>query len=130
MDRHPVEALIAQADAAINREDFDALMGIYAEDAVLVVKPGLEARGRAGIRQAFEAIAAHFGHSLRVEEAGLTVLAAGDTALVLARTVVSAATLAPTIRNATYVFRRDPAAGWQCAIDNSYGHDLMRQDEG
>lgn len=130
MDRHPVEALIAQADAAINREDFDALMGIYAEDAVLVVKPGLEARGRSEIRKAFVAIAAHFAHSLEVEQAGLTILEAGDTALVLARTMVSATTLPPTLRNATYVFRRDPVAGWQCAIDNSYGHDLMRQDEG
>ncbi|HEX9011084.1 MAG TPA: SgcJ/EcaC family oxidoreductase [Holophagaceae bacterium] len=130
MDRHPVEALIEQADAAINREDFDTLMRIYAEDAVLVVKPGLEARGRAQIRKAFESIAAHFGHSLAVEEAGLLVLEAGDTALVLARTVVSAATLAATVRNATYVFRRDPVAGWQCTIDNSYGHDLIRQEEG
>lgn len=130
MDRHPVETLIGQADAAITREDFDALMAIYAEDAVLVVKPGLEARGRAQIRRAFEAIADHFGHSLAVEQAGLTILEAGDTALVLARTVISATTLPPTVRNATYVFRRDPAAGWQCAIDNSYGHDLLQEVEG
>ena len=130
MDRHPVETLIGQADAAINREDFDALMRIYAEAAVLVVKPGLEARGRAQIRRAFEAIADHFGHSLAVEQAGLTILEAGDTALVLARTVVSATTLPPTVRNATYVFRRDPAAGWLCAIDNSYGHDLLQEAEG
>ncbi len=130
MDRHPVEALIEQADAAINREDFDTLMGIYAEDAVLVVKPGVEARGRAQIRKAFVAIADHFGHSLEVEQAGLTILEAGDTALVLARTVVSATTLPPTIRNATYVFRRDPGSGWRCAIDNSYGHDLLAQAEG
>lgn len=127
MDSHPIERLIQKADAAINREDFDTLMAIYAEDAVLVVKPGLEARGRAEIRRAFEAIAAHFGHSLQVEQAGLLVLETGDTALVLARTVVSAATLAPTIRNATYVFRRDPGTGWLCAIDNSYGHDLLAQ---
>ncbi len=130
MDRHPVETLIGQADAAITREDFDTLMAIYAEDAVLVVKPGLEARGRAQIRRAFEAIADHFGHSLAVEQAGLTILEAGDTALVLARTVISATTLPPTVRNATYVFRRDPAAGWQCAIDNSYGHDLLQEVEG
>ena len=130
MDRHPVELLIEKADTAINREDFDTLMAIYAEDAVLVVKPGLEARGRAQIRKAFEAIADHFGHSLAVEQAGLVVLEAGDTALVLARTVVSATTLPPTVRQATYVFRRDPGAGWLCTIDNSYGHDLMIPDEG
>ena len=127
MDRHPVEALIEPADAAINREDFDALMAFYTEDAVLVVKPGVEARGRAGIRRTFEAIAAHFGHSLHVEQAGLLVLEAGDTALVLARTVLSAATLTPTVRNATYVYRRCPDGVWRCAIDNSYGHDLLAQ---
>jgi uncharacterized protein (TIGR02246 family) len=130
MDRHPVELLIEKADTAITREDFDALMAVYAEDAVLVVKPGLEARGRAQIRRAFEAIAEHFGHSLAVEQAGLTILEAGDTALVLARTVISATTLPPTVRHATYVFRRDPAAGWLCAIDNTYGHDLLPRDEG
>lgn len=129
MSPHPIEQLIEQADAAINREDFDALMAFYAEDAVLVVRPGMEVRGRAEIRRAFEAIAAHFGHSLHVEQAGVLVLEGGDTALALARTVLSAATLAPTVRNATYVYRRDPDGVWRCAIDNSYGHDLL-QDEG
>ena len=129
MTRHPLETLIEQADAAITREDFDTLMAIYAEDAVLVVKPGLEARGRAQIRTAFEAIADHFGHSLEVQQAGMTILEGGDTALVLARTVISATTLPPTVRNATYVFRRGPGAGWRCVIDNSYGHDLMIPEE-
>ena len=129
MTRHPVEALIEQADAAINREDFDTLMAFYSEEAVLVVKPGLNVTGKPQIRKAFEAIAEHFGHSLAVEQAGMTLLEAGDTALVLARTVVSATTLPATTRNATYVFRRHPEAGWRCEIDNSYGHDLLLQKE-
>ena len=37
--------MIAAAADAINREDFEALMDFYTEDATLVVKPGLEARG-------------------------------------------------------------------------------------
>lgn len=90
MSPHPVEKLIAQADAAINREDFDSLMEFYAEDAVLVVQPGRNAVGKERIRQAFEAIAQYFGHGLEVRQAGLEVLATGDTALALAKTLVRA----------------------------------------
>lgn len=58
MERHPVELVIEMADAAIVAEDFDALMEFYAEDAMLVVRPGKIARGRSEIRAASEAIAA------------------------------------------------------------------------
>ena len=126
MTSHPVAALIERADTAINREDFDTLAAIYTEDAVLVVRPGMNAVGREQIRKAFEAIAAHFGHTLKVRQAGMEILETGDTALVLARTVISAAGLPETERQATYVFRKDPAGEWLCAIDNSYGHELLQ----
>jgi uncharacterized protein (TIGR02246 family) len=122
---HPIETLIASADAAIVREDFDALMDLYTEDAVLVVKPGTHAAGKAAIRRAFEAIAAHFDHSVQVSQAGMAILEAGDTALVLAKTVVSASNLSPVTRHATYVFRKDGGGTWRCVIDNSYGHELL-----
>ena len=122
---HPIEHLIHTADTAINAEDFDTLIDIYADDAVLVIKPGMNAVGKAQIRKAFEAIAAHFEHSLDVKQAGMTVLETGDTALVLARTIVSAKNLPATERKATYVFKRDSNNQWVCTIDNSYGHDLL-----
>lgn len=50
---------IEAADRAINAEDFDALMDFYAEDATLVVKPGLNVTDKAHIRRAFVAIAEH-----------------------------------------------------------------------
>ncbi|BEQ13372.1 YybH family protein [Desulfoferula mesophila] len=125
MSPHPVEKLIAQADAAINREDFDSLMEFYAEDAVLVVQPGRNAVGKERIRQAFEAIAQYFGHGLEVRQAGLEVLATGDTALALAKTLVRAPGHPPAQRKATYVFKKDAAGDWRCVIDNSYGHDLL-----
>ncbi len=124
--KHPIEELIEKADDAINREDFDALAAIYTEDAVLVVKPGMNAVGREPICKAFEAIAAHFGHTLQVRQAGMEILESGDTALVLARTIVSAANLPETERRATYVFRKEATGEWLCAIDNSYGHDLLQ----
>ena len=40
MKRHPVEIQIEIADKAIVAEDFDALMSIYTDDAVLVIEPG------------------------------------------------------------------------------------------
>ncbi len=125
MSRHPVELQIEKADRAIVSEDFDTLMGIYADDAVLVLKPGTNVVGKAAIREAMEGIAAHFAHSLDVKQAAMAVLASGDTALVLARTVVSASNLPAIERSATYVFRRDAGGDWLCAIDNSYGHEAL-----
>ena len=125
MTRHPVEHQIERADLAINREDFDTLMDIYSEDAVLVVKPGVNAVGKIQIRKAMEAIAAHFNHSLDVRQAGMKILESGDTALVLAKTVVSASSVPTIERSATYVFKRHPNGNWLCTIDNSYGHELL-----
>jgi hypothetical protein len=47
------------------------LINIYAENAVLVIKPGMKAVGKDQIKNAFEAIAAHFEHSLDVKQAGM-----------------------------------------------------------
>lgn len=129
MTRHPIELLIEKADDAINGEDFDTLMNIYSDDAVLVVKPGMNASGKVQIRKAFEAIAAHFNHTLHVHQAGMKILEAGDTALVIAKTVVSASAMPPTDRNATYVFGKNPTGEWRCKIDNSYGHELLLHDD-
>lgn len=125
MSRHPVELQIEKADLAIVREDFDTLMDIYSDDAVLVVKPGLNAVGKVEIRKAMEAIAAYFNHSLDVRQAAMQVLEAGDTALVLAKTMVSASNMPAIERSATYVFTRHPNGSWLCTIDNSYGHELL-----
>ncbi len=125
MERHPIELQIEKAVTAIVKEDFDTLMSIYSEDAVLVVKPGMNATGKVQIRKAFEAIAAHFNHTLQVKQAGMKILEAGGTALVLAKTVVSASNMPATERSATYVFTKSSDGDWLCQIDNSYGHELL-----
>lgn len=126
MSEHPIKLLIGKADKAIIDEDFDTLVDIYTEDAVLVIKPGMTAIGKEQIRKAFEAIAAHFEHTLNVEQAGMEILDAGDTALVLAKTIVSAENYPAIERKATYVFKKGPSNKWLCSIDNSYGHDLLQ----
>ena len=125
MNRHPIELLIEKADSAINREDFDTLIDIYSDDAVLVIKPGMNATGKAQIRRAFEAIAAHFNHKLNVKQAGMKILESDDTALVLAKTLVSTPDMPTINRNATYVFKKSANGNWLCVIDNSYGHELF-----
>lgn len=125
---HPIELLIKKADKAINQEDFDTLIDIYADDAVLVIRPGMNAVGKDQIKNAFEAIAAHFEHSLEVKQAGMEILESGGTALVLAKTLVSARNSPAVERKATYVFKKDINNNWVCAIDNSYGHDLLEEN--
>ena len=125
MNPHPIALLIAKADKAINEEDFDTVVDLYAEDAVLVIRPGRHAVGKGEIRRAMEAIAAHFDRSLDVRQAGMAILETGDTALVLARTQVSARNHPVVERKATYVFRKDAEHRWLCVIDNSYGHDVL-----
>jgi hypothetical protein len=46
--------VIAAGDAAINAENFDAIMTFYADDATLVVEPGRCVTGHAAIRAAFK----------------------------------------------------------------------------
>ena len=125
MTKHPIEQVIAKADTAIVQEDFDTLIDIYSDDAVLVIKPGMNATGKEQIRKAVEAIAAYFNHTLHVEQAGMKILESGDTALVLAKTVISAVNMPATERSATYIFKKNASGNWLCQIDNSYGHELL-----
>ena len=126
MPDHKVLQLIEQADQAITAEDFDTLMEFYVDDAVLVVQPGHIAKGKVQIRQAFQAIAKHFQNALTVTQGDAQVIEGGDTALVIMDTLLFVGDAKePIRRRATYVFQRDDDAGWLCAVDNSYGTDLL-----
>ena len=123
---HPVQLAIEAADRAITAEDFEALLDFYAEDATLVIKPGLIARGKDQIRKAFVAIAEHFEHKLVVKQGEMQIVEGADTALVLMETLLEAGDLRIN-RRATYVFRREKGVRWLCVVDNSYGTDLLNQ---
>jgi uncharacterized protein (TIGR02246 family) len=132
MSLHPVNQVIEAADRAIAAEDFDALMEFYADDATLVVTPGLYARGKAEIRSAFVRIAEYFNHSIVVKQGNMVVIEGGDTALVVSETLLGFVekngSSSSITRRATYVFRKGSAGQWLCAIDNSYGADLLKQE--
>ncbi len=124
---HTIEKIIEDCDRAIVAEDFDTLMENYTENAILVIQPGTNATGKAEIRRAFERIAVYFKHGLKVEQVGVKVLESADTALVLAKTIVSAPNQTKEERKATYVFNKI-GGRWLCSIDNSYGHQVIEQN--
>ncbi|MBQ3379120.1 MAG: SgcJ/EcaC family oxidoreductase [Clostridia bacterium] len=123
-----IRALIAAADKAIREERFDDLMSFYTDDAVLVVRPGLEARGKAQIKDAFIKIAAYFKNSIVPAQGKMIMIEAGDTVLVLSQTLLQAENSEkseyPMERRATYVYKKING-NWLCAIDNSYGTSLI-----
>ena len=123
-----IQHLIDEADLAIREERFDDLMNFYTDDAVLVVRPGLEARGKEAIKAAFIKIAAYFKNSVVPTQGKMCMLEAGDTVLVLSQTLLDADNKDTSEysmdRRATYVYRKVNGQ-WLCAIDNSYGTTLF-----
>ncbi|MDE6124903.1 MAG: SgcJ/EcaC family oxidoreductase [Eubacterium sp.] len=123
-----IKDLIAQADKAIKEERFVDLMEFYTDDAVLVVKPGLEAKGKEAIKNAYIKIAEYFKNSVVPTQGNMLMLEAGDTVLVLSQTLLDAENKDTSAfsmdRRATYVYR-NVNGKWLCAIDNSYGTTLL-----
>ena len=123
-----VKLLIEKADQAIREERFDDLLNFYSDDAVLIVKAGLEARGKAAIKDAFIKIAAYFKNSVVPTQGKMIMIEAGDTILVLSQTLLDADNKETSQysmeRKATYVFRNTNGK-WLCVVDNSYGTSLL-----
>jgi len=123
-----IKELIDAADKAIKEERFDDLMDFYTEDAVLVVKPGLEVQGKEAIKNAFIKIAEYFKNSIIPTQGKMLMIEAGDTVLVLSQTLLDADNKNESEfsmeRRATYVYRNVDGK-WLCAIDNSYGTSLL-----
>jgi len=54
-----LQEAVASLDAAFNRGDVEALMAFYAEDATMVVQPGLVVSGHGAIREVFTQLSHH-----------------------------------------------------------------------
>ena len=128
---HELKEFIQKCDRAIKQEDFDILMNYYTDDAILVVKPEMIAHGKEEIKKAFIAIAKYFNNSIVPTQGEMIILEAGDIALVISQTLLEAKNKKDSEysmdRRATYVFRKDAQGKWLCAIDNSYGTDLINK---
>ncbi len=123
-----IKKLIGEADKAIKEERFDDLMQFYSEDAVLVVKPGLEAKGKKQIKEAFIKIVAYFQNSVVPTQGKMMMIETEDTVLVLSQTLLDSTNKDDVEysmdRRATYVYKKVDGQ-WLCAIDNSYGTSLL-----
>ncbi|MDK4746711.1 SgcJ/EcaC family oxidoreductase [Leclercia adecarboxylata] len=131
MNEHPLCQIIKSCDRAISAKDFDSLMEYYAEDAALVVKPGMIVKGKNNIRNAFVSIADYFQDQLIVKQGDIQVIEGGGDALVIMETHLffpdELGGTAEITRRATYVFRLENDR-WLCTIDNSYGTSLLDGD--
>ncbi|GEC68178.1 Uncharacterized protein conserved in bacteria with a cystatin-like fold [Raoultella terrigena] len=130
MSNPQLKAAIEACDRAISQEDYATLMAYYAEDAVLVVKPGMVVRGKENIRKAFVAIADYFQHRLVVTQGKMEIIEGAGNALVIMETRLDIPTAeggsTQVTRRATYVFQLQDDR-WLCSVDNSYGTDLLDQ---
>ena len=108
MSESSLKAVIEACDRAISQEDYATLMEYYAEDATLVVKPGMVVSGKENIRKAFIAIADFFQHRLVVTQGRMEIIEGGDNALVIMETRLDIPTpeggTTQVTRRATYVF--------------------------
>lgn len=128
--KHELQDFIKKCDLAIKHEDFDGLMNYYTDDAILVVKPGMIARGKDEIKKAYIAIAKYFNNSLVPTQGEMIIFETGDTALVISHTFLESNKEDSEYsmdRKATYVFKKNLQGQWLCAIDNSYGTDLIEK---
>lgn len=98
---HALKEFIKKCDIAIKQEDFDTLMNYYTDDAILVIKPGMIARGKEEIKTASQTF-------LEADK--------NDSEYSMDR-------------RATYVFKKSPQGDWLCTIDNSYGTDLINNSK-
>ncbi|WJV40311.1 DUF4440 domain-containing protein [Raoultella terrigena] len=130
MSNPQLKAAIEACDRAISQEDYATLMAYYAEDAVLVVKPGMVVRGKENIRKAFVAIADYFQHRLVVTQGKMEIIEGAGMRLVIMETRLDIPTAeggsTQVTRRATYVFQLQNDR-WLCSVDNSYGTDLLDQ---
>ena len=65
-------------------------MDFYTDDAVLIVKPGFEAKGKQAIKKAFIKIAAYFKNSIVPTQGKMIMIEAGDAVWVLSQTFLEA----------------------------------------
>ncbi|MEX3020172.1 SgcJ/EcaC family oxidoreductase [Kluyvera sp. STS39-E] len=128
MSNTSLKDVIEACDRAITQEDYATLMEYYADDATLVVKPGMLVSGKEAIRKAFIAIADYFQHRLVVTQGRMEIIEGGDNALVIMETRLDIPQAdggtTQVTRRATYVFSRQ-SGRWLCTVDNSYGTDLL-----
>ena len=126
MANNTPEEAVEKVDEALNRGDIEAILDFYEDGAVMVAEPGRVVRGKANMRETFEAILGLKGVARQLKT---YVIEAGDLALFTSRWSFSgkAPDGTPFLREsiATAVFRKQSDGEWRCVIDNSYGPAVL-----
>ena len=124
---HPISQQLAALHQAVNMNDTGALRQLYKEDAVLVDKPFVAQRR--DIHGALREFKSRYMPEHIVSHGDEVVIEAGDTALVISKLYLNSKHAADKMEcdynKAIYVFRKNAAGDWQCAIDNFFGVDLI-----
>ena len=117
-----MRAMLDRDAKLIENEEFDKLMDVYINDAIMVL-PGQIIQGKEALKIAHKKIAKYFDHTLKLRHGNMKLFETGDTILVLDQTFVESDKFNEE-RKATYVYRKINGE-WLCAIDNSYGTALL-----
>ena len=105
----------------------DLLLTLYEDDAVIVPQPGMQVKGKDGIRQVLEGFLAMNGQFRMYDPA---VIEAGDTALLMAKWTLTGGH-GPTGEpielsgQTSYVVKRQPDGGWLFVIDCPFGAETV-----
>ena len=118
------EHAIRILDHAFNEGDLDKIMNFYDEDAVVVPQPGIEARGKAAIRDMY---AKMLQPGIVASQLKVCVLEAKGIALFVSQWSLSSPGRDQSTFVATTVLREQEEGGWKVIIDNAQGPAILDQ---
>lgn len=111
---HAIELL----DNAFNAGDIESVLRYYEDTAVVIPKPGTQARGKAELRSLYSAF---MRPGISAKQIKTHVVEADGIALFTSRWTLVIDDAPPEVFLATTVFRKQPDGGWKALIDNARG---------
>ena len=115
---HAIEIL----DRAFNEGDLEKIMSFYDESAVVVPQPGIEARGKAAIRDMY---AKMLQPGMVARQLKVRVLEADGIALFISQWSLSQPAQGEKTFISTTVLRQQDDGGWKAMIDNAQGPAIL-----
>lgn len=112
-----IESAVKELDDAFNRQDLNAVLSFYEDDAILVARPGLLIRGKEDLRKFFRDV---FASGLTARQEKTHVIENGDVALFLSRWSLSGQHFV-----ATSIFKKSKDGTWRLIIDNAFGTAVL-----
>ena len=121
---HSPEHAIEILDRAFNEGDLETVMDFYDDAAVVVPQPGIEARGKAAIRDVYGQM---LQPGMVARQLKVRVLEAGGIALFISHWSLSRSGEGEKPFISTTVLRQQDHGGWKVIIDNAQGPAILDQ---